>query len=127
MIANIAHAKLKTKELIYPYATGGVIAVVGIILSINTTQYTFLVPMSLVLASIFSFVVMLIKMNGIVKININLKKLYLALLYSIPFMGSTFFYTVSPSLLHSILIVMGFGIYFMFVLYLFILKGAEIE
>jgi O-antigen/teichoic acid export membrane protein len=127
MLANIAHAKLKTKELIYPYIIGGTIAVIGVIISTNSENYNLYIPLSLVFAGVANSIFMYVKMNRLVKIDLRMKNLYFILFYSIPFMAGLFFYDNSNNILHSFFIVGIFGFYFLYILYLLIKKVSKDE
>ena len=127
MMANIAHAHLKTKQLIYSYATGGTVAVSSLLISVSTESYRWYIPMSLLLAAILSFTVMFIKMNSIVKVSLKRENFSFVLLYSIPFIASFYFYDTSKSLFSSVFVVGVFGVYFLYVLYTLIKKGKIIE
>jgi len=127
MLSNIAHAKLRTKELIYPYAAGGVLAVIGVILAANMDEYKYYIPLALLIAGMFSFIVMYIKMNKLVEIKFELKNIYFVVVYSIPFTSSLYFYNYSYSIVYSTIIVGIFGMYFLYLLYLLIKRGGKIE
>jgi len=127
MLANIAHATLKTKELIYPYITGGIIAVIGVTLSTNSEHYKLYIPLSLLLAGIISFVFMYIKMNRLVGIDLNIKNVFLIILYSTPLLLGFLFYNYSNNIFYSFFVVGIFGLYFLYILYMLIKKGEKIE
>jgi len=127
MLANIAHATLKTKELIYPYITGGIIAVIGVTLSTNSEHYKLYIPLSLLLAGIISFVFMYIKMNRLVGIDLNIKNVFLIILYSTQLLLGFLFYNYSNNIFYSFFVVGIFGLYFLYILYMLIKKGEKIE
>jgi len=127
MLANIAHATLKTKELIYPYITGGIIAVIGVTLSTNSEHYKLYIPLTLLLAGIISFVFMYIKMNRLVGIDLNIKNVFLIILYSTPLLLGFLFYNYSNNIFYSFFVVGIFGLYFLYILYMLIKKGEKIE
>jgi O-antigen/teichoic acid export membrane protein len=127
IVSNIAHAKLKTKELIFPYVVGGISTVIGLIFAVNMDEYKYYIPLALMFSGIISFIVMYKKMDRLVKINFDLKNIYFALSYSIPFIFALYLYNYSYSILYSIVIVGVFGIYFLYVLYLLIKRGDKFE
>ncbi|CAH8222907.1 lipopolysaccharide biosynthesis protein [Vibrio aestuarianus] len=127
MMSNIAHARLKTKELVYSYAIGGVVTIVCLLGAVNSENYRWYVPLSLVLASILGFWVMFLRMNRIVKVKLKSENFYLVLFYSIPFTTSAFFYSHSKNFFYSICIAAVFGIYFLYILSILIKKGEAID
>lgn len=127
IISNIAHSKMKTKLLILPNLIGAVITVFGVIIASQTENYQFNIPIMLTVSAIISFLIMYKTMNNLVSIQLKVKNLFLVLLLSIPFFTSILFYNYSNSILYSIIIVVCFGLYFLFTLYLVIKKGDKIE
>lgn len=127
MIANIAHAKLKTKKLIFPYIIGGVLSVCGVILAAQSVLYQYLIPIALLLASALSFLAMFIWMNKLINIRLQFKILGCVILYSVPFLAGLLFYEYAHVLEYSSLVIIGFGAYFLYVLYMLIKKRAVIE
>ena len=127
IIANIAHSKMETKKLILPNLIGAVSTVVGVIIAAQTQNYQFNIPIVLVISAIISFLIMYKMMNRLVPIKLEIKNFLLVLVLSIPFVIGILFYNYANNILHSIIIVSCFGLYFLLVLYLIIKKGNKIE
>lgn len=127
ILSNVAHAKLKTEKLIYPYSVGGILSVFGVILASHLEYYNYYIPLSLLFASLLACVVMYIKMNKLVVIDIKMKNFYIVILFSIPFILSYYFSEYSNSIIYSVMIVGLFGLYFLYVLFLLIKRGQRID
>lgn len=127
VIANIANAKLDTKKLVVPYAVGGILSAVCILIATKFENYEILIPVALVFASFMGFLAMYFQMNKLVKINLEIKTLLMVLLYSLPLLISIYFYKYSYELKCSFIITAIYGIYFLFVMYIIIKKrGVKI-
>ncbi|MDN5130740.1 lipopolysaccharide biosynthesis protein [Aliarcobacter butzleri] len=128
MIANIAHAKIDTKKLIFPYAVGGILSVVGVLIVTQFENYKTLASIALLFASFIGFITMYFKMNKLVKINLEIKIFLMIFLYSLPLLISIYFYEYSYQLKYSLIILTVYGIYFLFVMYMIIKKrGVLVE
>ena len=122
MIANIAHAKLRTEKLIIPYCVGGVLSVACVLIAIHFDNYNMLIPIALLFAGFAGAFTMYIKMNNIIPIKLNYKIFLIVFLYSIPLFISTYFYNFAYQLKYSIIILVIYGRYFLSILYV-ITKG----
>jgi len=127
MIANIAHAQLKTGKLILPYAVGAFIAVIGVSFSCSLDNFEYAIPLSLILAGLLGFIVMFIQMNCLCKINFKVRNHYIVVFYSLPFTLSFLLSDYSSELIQSILILGVFGTYFLYVLYILVKRGGYVE
>ncbi len=116
IISNIAHSKMKTRKLILPNIIGALIAVFGVILATQSENYQYYIPIALLISGMVSFIIMYIKMNNLVKINIIAKNFFFVILYSLPFLIVLMFYKYPRNILHSTLIVAIFGLYFLYIL-----------
>jgi len=126
LVSNIANAKISTKKLIFPYATGGILSAVGVFISTQFENYQYFILFSLLLASLCGFITMFFEMNKLVKIKF---KLYITvILYSTPFMIGIYFYPFAHIIEYSLIITILFGIYFLFVIYMLNKKvGVKFE
>lgn len=128
MLANIAHAKLNTKKLILPYAAGGILSLVGVLIASQFENYEYLISVALLFASFVSFMAMFFRMNNIVKINLEINFFLLVILYSLPLLVSIYFYKYSYQIEYLLGILTVFGIYFLFIMYMIIKKkGVVVE
>ncbi|WP_290700158.1 hypothetical protein [Amphritea sp.] len=124
ILANIAHAKLKTKELIYSHVTGGITAVVFLIISVDSGNYELYVPSSLLFASALAFIVMLFRMNKIVKVCIKISSFFYAIVFSMPFSLSLALYDFSGDVFYLMSVLFVFGLYFLLMLYVWIKRNG---
>jgi len=126
IISNIAHSKMKTKQLIMPNFIGALIAVLGVFLATKFKNYELFIPLALLISGLISFIFLFIKMNKIVNINLRIKNLFLIFLYSLPFLISLILYQYSNDIFYSISIVSSFGLYFLYILSQKIIRKVEI-
>lgn len=118
---QIALIELKTKNIIVPYVIGAMIISCGFILY-NFSGSQRLILSSLILGVISTFIMMYIKMNKILRINLQLEKIFQALIISFPLYAfSTLVETNSTLLAATILILAGFYLFFVF-FYLKVIK-----
>lgn len=120
LISTIAHSKMQTKTLVFPYAFGGIMVLLGTYVASFSQNYELLVPMVLIMASFLTFVTMYQKMNKIVIIELSVKNFLKILPYTFGFILALLFYEYAHNLILSIVITSVFGIYFLFVLYKFL-------
>lgn len=120
LISAIAHSKMQTKTLIFPYAVGGIFVAVGTYLVSQKQNYELLIPAVLIAGGILTFWQMLRKMNILINFDLKIGNFVKILVYSFTFGIATLLYDYSVSFYSSIVIVLVFGLYFLFVLYRFI-------
>ena len=58
LISTIAHSKMQTKALIFPYAFGGVMVVIGTYAASFSPNYKLLIPMVLIIGGFLTFLPM---------------------------------------------------------------------
>lgn len=119
IIANIAHAK----KLIFPYAVAGILSVVAT----QFEYYKYLIPSALLVASVFGYMTMYIWMKRLVPIRLKSSNFMMVLLYSAPFFLGMLFYGHASTWQYSLGVLLVFGLYFLYVLYILIKRGEVIE
>ncbi|WP_169302257.1 oligosaccharide flippase family protein [Sulfurimonas autotrophica] len=127
LIANTAHSKMKTKKLVFPNFIGAVLAFFGILFAVQSSNYMVYIPSAMLLSSIVSFLVLYDSMNKLLNIYFKFKNFFLVFLYSAPFLISMFFYNYSQNIIYALMILIVFGIYFLYVLYELVKGGNNIE
>ena len=117
LIATIAHSKMKTKELIFPYAFGGIIVLFGTFFGSFTENYKLIIPIVLIISGFVTFVTMFQQMNKIMKIDLYVKSFLKIVPYTFVFIFLALFYEYANNVILSIVVITVFGIYFIFALY----------
>lgn len=116
LIATISHSKMQTSKLTFPNIAGGLIVLLGVYTVSHYENYSFLIPSVLLFAGLILFIIMYYKMNQLINIKFNFRKLSIVFGYSTIFILALLFYNVSSNFYYSIGIVALFGIYFLWVL-----------
>ena len=114
-----AHSSMNTKALFLPHMIGGLSVLIGVYFAAQTDQYRILIPAVLLMAGLASFVVMLLRMRALVKLELNQKNFSILLAYSLFFSTALFFMDASKSILLSLAIVFAYGVYFLAVIFKF--------
>lgn len=127
MISNIAHAQMKTKALIVPYAVGGIFVVIGTYIASQEVNYELLIPLILIVGSLLTFWLIFNAMNKIIHMGLKITNFIQILFYSLAFGSAMLWYEYSANFYISTAIVFVFSLYFLFVLYRFIkLHGVTV-
>jgi hypothetical protein len=127
MISNIAHAQMKTKALIIPYAVGGIFVVVGTYIASKEVNYELLIPLVLIVGSLLTFWLIFNAMNKIIHMGLKITNFIQILFYSLAFASAMLWYEYSANFYISTAVVFVFSLYFLFVLYRFIkLHGVTV-
>lgn len=122
LLANIAHSEMQTKKLILPNFISALTVLIGIIVLCQYKYYEYTIPAMLLFSSILYYLLMYQEMNKLLKIHFKLQNMLIVMLYSIPFFFGTFFYSYSENIITSISIIFGFGLYFLYIMYILIKK-----
>lgn len=115
LLSTAAHSKMQTRSLILPYMIGGIIVFIGTYLASQSSNYHISIPLILIFSGLIVFLMMIQKMNKLVKINFLFKKLIL-MRYALVFVLALLVSEYSKSIYFSAIIVFIFGIYFLYVL-----------
>lgn len=128
LVAVSAHAKMHTRSLIIPYAVGGIGTLVGVYMAVHSSIYEWAVPSVLVVMAGLAFFVMFKKMNRLMTIRLYAGNFFRMLAFSLVFTGPLIFYSNAPSAIVSFVVLVGFGSYFLAVIYFYSRKegGAKI-
>jgi len=120
----IAQAKMDNKTTILPYIVGGFIVIVGVYLSSLSENFNIYIPLTLILGSAVTFLTMLSAMNKLMAITYTLSWAKYIMPYIIGFFIALLFHHYSSSIIYSLVIIILFGIYLLFVIHKF-LKISE--
>lgn len=116
LISTVSHSKMKTSKLIFPNLVGGGMVLFGVYIVSKYQNYELLIPLILLLAGFVLFILMFYKMNELIKIKFNFRNFFSIFIYSSVFTLSILFYEISSNIYYSVIIVILFGIYFLWVL-----------
>lgn len=117
LISTIAHSKMQTQSLIFPYAVGGIFVVVGTYFVAHNPNYQLLIPIVLIIGGFLTFLQILYIMNKLVAIDLKKSGFLYLFPFILGFTPMAFLYSFSNSLVLSLLITASFGIYFLFIVY----------
>lgn len=112
VLANVAHAEMRTGHLVKSYLTGAVIAVAGTVYSAARPDYETLIPAILVLSGSAMCVVMAFDMKKLMRFRVFTRELAVSFLMSIPFAAAALFYGFRENLWASGSVCAAAGIYF---------------
>ena len=120
LISTIAHAKMRTMVLVFPYAFGGMLVLIGTYLGSMTSKYSWIIPIILVIAGGLTFFIMFIQVKKLIYIELIVKNF----LYFSPYIGMLFFvpfcWQYANNLIVSLLVIGISGLWFLFGLYKFL-------
>lgn len=120
LLSTIAHAKMKTRVLVFPYALGGLVVLIGTYFGSMTLYYVYLIPSILVVAGGLTFITMFIRVKKMIFIDLHVKNL----LFFFPYIGGLFFVILimqyASNLFISLVIISVSGLWFLFGLYKFL-------
>jgi len=123
LFGNISQSEMNTRKFILPYVIGGVITII-LVYSSTVNDYTFYLPIALLIGSFFTMLIMYFSMQKLLKFKINFQLLFLSLLLSSIYSVSLFL-EESLTLFSSVIIVGLFGSYFLGTIYFIYKKGLS--
>lgn len=116
IFSNIAHSEYQTKSLILPYLSGGIVSFFGVLIAVHYNNYDYSIPSILVISGIVTFIMMYVSTKKIMKkISLDWNLLKFSLIISIPFCSAIIFYRHSFNVLISLLILLLYGLYMLFI------------
>ncbi|MBC7429397.1 MAG: oligosaccharide flippase family protein [Bacteriovorax sp.] len=116
IITSIAHSELNTKKLIAPYVVGGILTVALMTGLLKIYQNHYIIGFVLLCMNLVVLLLMKHHMFKIIKAYIPWKSLFEITLFSIPFLMEIFLWE-NNNLFNSFIVVGGFGIYYLFILF----------
>jgi O-antigen/teichoic acid export membrane protein len=117
LLNNVSQSEYKTTETIKPYLVGFVISL-GLLSNIDFGTNYFMIPLVLGLSYFLVFIYMYSNMKKMldIKYDVNILK---TILFSLPFLMVYFINVTDINLVLNLLVVSTFGLYFLFVVWLF--------
>lgn len=112
LFGNISQSEINTKKFMLPYIIGSSLTISLVYLSILTNEYETYLPCALLIGGFFTMIVMYISMQKLIDFRINFKLIFLAFIISIPYI-SAYFFNFESNLLLNMIIIIGFGLYFL--------------
>lgn len=117
MFSTISFYKFKTSKIILPFFIGATVFLFSLTFSVQSEEFYYLVPLSLLLGSLATFLVMFYEMKKIVHFDVQLKPILKVAVSSPVFLGVMLLDIEAPSFLYSLFVVFIFGVYFLWVIY----------
>lgn len=116
VVANIAHSELNTKQLIPPYAAGGVLAVASMSIFMHFFHSYYVIGFVLLGSNLLVLALMKHHMFKIIKSNIPWVSIFHICLIAVPFFIEIFFWK-RIELFSSFVVMSIFGVYYLLVLF----------
>ncbi|WP_419737154.1 oligosaccharide flippase family protein [Pseudomonas sp. COR18] len=124
LLSMAAHSKMDTRSLFFPYAVGGVGVFIGVFFAAQSEFYRIAVPLVLLMVGGLSFMVMVFRMNQLVRIYLKPQGLLFLGVCSVLFPSAMFFSEAASNKILSIAVLLGYGILFLVgLLKFFLVKG----
>ena len=124
LFGNISQSEMNTKKFMIPYIVGSLVTIFLVYLSCLQADYSFYLPISLLVGGLFTMLVMYISMKKLIDFKIDFRLIFLSFLISIPYI-SIYFLHFQTSLFLNLLIVGSFGLYFLGTIYFIYKKGLS--
>ncbi len=126
LFGNISQSEMNTKKFMFPYVIGSLITVFLVYFISTGNEYKLYLPIVLVVGGMITMFMMYVSMQKLIKFNINYGLIGTSLILSIPYLGLLIF-TQESSLLSSLFIVFGYGLYFLGIIYIIHKKSMVIR